>query len=142
MPTVVYRARSRNDLHEMRDLLSRNGITSTIVNKPEQWPSPGIKLRYFVDLAVADIESARARQIISEYQSVETARISHLTAPIRRGAILFFIIAIPVILLLWLISPKMLQAVFAIVLIGGAISLSIVTSMKSTKRAQSRERQK
>ncbi len=140
MPTVVYRARSRTDLSEARALLTRHGIESTIVGDPDRSPAPGTKVYYLVELAVADEQSARARQVISDYQAAESNRIRHLTTPIRRGAIAAFAMSALLGMLGLIFCPELMGIALPGVLVVGLITLSIIASRKAGIRDRRRDR--
>jgi hypothetical protein len=134
MPIIVYKAHSRDDLDEMQQVLSKHGIDSAVVGNPgRNW---GYRLYYIADLAVDGEHADRARQIISEYQSSEDARIAPLTKPIHHGIIRIIMIVGSISIGLLIVAPKLLKAVIPYVIVAGALALWITPYLKSMERSQ------
>jgi len=132
MPTIIYRAQSQADLYSTHDLLTRNGIAATIVGDPER--NRGPKVGFLVELAVADEQAAKARDVIARHNSAEEERIQPLTADIRRTAILAVVIVVLFIVPVLVFVPDLAGWLPSILMVGGLIILSILASRRSALR--------
>jgi len=95
MPKVIYRAQDRESLHQAVAVLRSAGLSPIILGDPNPGPRPGLKVSYYVEVAVPDDEVEPSLKELTAWEAARTRDVDHLTRPVWRW---FWIVAVAALL--------------------------------------------